>query len=121
MEVFKANQTLSLALVGLMCDVQVRHCHGSTEILSGYDAMCKLWVNRWPLEEIEKISFLTSIDTMRIIPLTPTDRVIEKVCLVSEDYAANHNTTSFWALQDIDTREFTGAFRHSELMHVYFG
>jgi hypothetical protein len=40
------------------------------------------------------------------------------LCVLSEDYAANHATTAFWYLQHISTSAIAGVVRHTDLIEI---
>ena len=112
------NPILNIAKSGMDGNVQVR-VNGQTQEFRGSDVMRMLQSYQLNLYTLEKISFYTNHVGLRIIPLSPNDDVVPELCTLSPDYALNHNGAPFWGLQDIASRKFIGAFRHSELSAFY--
>lgn len=112
------NPILNIAKSGMEGVVQVR-VNGQTEEVHGSDVMKMLRSDQWTFETLEKVSFYTNHVGLRIIPLPSNDDVVPELRTLSPDYALNYNRAPFWGLQDIASRKFIGAFRHSELSAFY--
>jgi hypothetical protein len=113
------NPILNIVKFGMEGDVQVRVNGQTPQEFRGSDVTRMLQSYQLNFNTLEKISFCEKIPGLKIIPLSPNDDVVPELCPLSPDYALNHNGAPFWGLQDILSRKFIGAFRHSELIACY--